>query len=79
MERGEHLSTSGGSLVEARLRWVRLKAELMNWWNRGRVSFTFLGEKVERRSRGRDIVSGHDSYARLLLPMAKVDDRFGVR
>lgn len=38
----QYLRTSGGSFIEARLTWVRLKAELKNWRNNGSVSFTFL-------------------------------------
>lgn len=37
-----HLSESGGTFMDARLTWVRLKAELKNWRKVGRESLTFL-------------------------------------
>ena len=43
-----HLRESGGTFMEARLTWVRLKAELKNWRKVGRESLALLGDGGER-------------------------------
>jgi len=50
-----YLRTSGGSFMEAKLRWVRLKAELKNWRNSGSVSFTLLWEDGGRWRENKEV------------------------
>jgi len=46
-----HLSESGRTLIEARLTWVRLNAELKNWRKVGRESLAFLQkDKTEQNN-----------------------------
>ena len=47
-----HLRESGGTFMEARLTWVRLKAELKNWRKVGRESLALLGERGEKGEQG---------------------------
>lgn len=46
-----HLSESGGTFIQARLTWVRLKAELKNCRKVGRESLAFLQSDSKEEDR----------------------------
>lgn len=51
-----HLSESGGTFMEARLMWVRLKAELKNWRKVGREFLPLLGRhnRADKKKRKKE-------------------------
>lgn len=78
-----HLSESGGTFIDARLTWVRLKAELKNWRNVGKESLAFLRwrgkwKRTERR-RSFGVYKGQETGAGQRAPSREGQTGAGVR